>query len=241
MDMGAKFVAATRWAAPQAKIVRDRFHISQHFNQAVDLGRRAEHKRLSAEGDNSLAGTKYDWLRRTSNEGESVLAFDEVCERELKTANAWIWKEFFVEFWHQPDALRAHPFFKDWCAQVMRSRIEPIEQVARTLERHPAGLLPYFEYPITNAVAGGFNSLKPSKARSRHPWFRQLPQYNALVLRQARPRSQPFCLSCFWGCQLDNQKKLKNKPLRSNLRTELTIAVRKKNDQQTTFQSTNPL
>jgi len=83
MDMGANFAAATRRTAPQAKIVHDRFNILQHLNQTVDQVRRAEHKRLSTECDNSLAGTKYDWLRRTSPEGERALAFDELCEREL--------------------------------------------------------------------------------------------------------------------------------------------------------------
>ena len=85
MDMGANFAAATRRTAPQAKIVHDRFNILQHLNQTVDQVRRAEHKRLSTECDNSLAGTKYDWLRRTSPEGERALAFDELCERELKS------------------------------------------------------------------------------------------------------------------------------------------------------------
>lgn len=37
--MGANFVAATRAAAPQAAIVHDRFHVSQHLNDAVDKTR----------------------------------------------------------------------------------------------------------------------------------------------------------------------------------------------------------
>ena len=54
MDMGAGFAAATRQAAPQAKIVHDRFHVSKHLNEAVDKVRRDEHRRLLEQGDESL-------------------------------------------------------------------------------------------------------------------------------------------------------------------------------------------
>lgn len=181
MDMGASFASATRQAAPQAKIVHDRFHISQYLNDAVDQVRRAEHKRLSAAGDDSLAGTKFDWLRGALPEGEQALKFAELCERELKTAKAWMWKELFVEFWQQPDAIRGLAFFKDWRKQVMRSRIEPLKKVARMLERHLDGLLNYFEHRITNAIAEGFNSrIQAIKAAARG--FRSFKNYRTRIL-----------------------------------------------------------
>jgi transposase len=181
MDMGASFANATRQAAPQAKIVHDRFHVSQYLNEAVNQVRRAEHKRLSAEGDNSLAGTKFDWVRAAAPEGERALAFADLCERELKTAKAWMWKELFAEFWQQPDALRAHAFFTDWRKQVMRSRLEPLKKVARMLERHLDGLLNYFAYPITNAIAEGFNSrIQAIKASARG--FRSFANYRTRIL-----------------------------------------------------------
>lgn len=181
MDMGASFASATRQAAPQAKIVHDRFHVSQYLNEAVNQVRRAEHKRLSAIGDNSLAGTKFDWLRGDMPEGERALKFEDLCERELKTAKAWMWKELFVEFWQQPDAIRGLAFFKDWRKQVMRSRIEPLKKVARMLERHLDGLLNYFDHRITNAIAEGFNSrIQAIKAAARG--FRSFKNYRTRIL-----------------------------------------------------------
>jgi len=52
---------------PDEKIVYDRFHVVKHLNEAVDKVRRQEHKALSAEGDERLKGTKYDWLRNREN------------------------------------------------------------------------------------------------------------------------------------------------------------------------------
>ena len=45
------------------KIVFDKFHIAQHLGGAVDKVRRKENKILRADGDDTLVGTRYDWLR----------------------------------------------------------------------------------------------------------------------------------------------------------------------------------
>ena len=61
----ANFVAATHQAAPQAAIVHDRFHVSQHLNDAVDKTRREEARRLEEKGDETLKQTRWLWLHGT--------------------------------------------------------------------------------------------------------------------------------------------------------------------------------
>lgn len=158
MDMGAGFAAATRQAAPQAKIVHDRFHVSKHLNEAVDKVRRDEHRRLLKQGDESLKHTKFLWLQGALVAGDQALAFEQLLARELKTAKAWAFKEAFVEFWSQPDGLRAKLFFEQWHDSVIRSKLEPLKKVARMLQSHLSGLLNDFDHPITNAITEGFNS-----------------------------------------------------------------------------------
>ena len=168
MDMGANFAKATAQAAPEAKIVHDRFHVSKQLNDAVDKVRRDEHRRLLAKGDESLKHTKFLWLQGAAVDGDRALAFAELCERELKTAKAWAYKEMFVEFWLQPDAIAAKQFFEDWHRTVNRSRLEPLKKAARTLATHLVRLLNYFEHRITNAVTEGFNSrIQAIKAAAR--------------------------------------------------------------------------
>ena len=168
MDMGANFAAATRKACPQAAIVHDRFHVSMHLNEAVDKVRRQQHRRLLETGDKSLSGTTFLWLQGALPEGERALTFDELCERNLKTARAWTHKETFVEFWSQGDATRGGHFFKQWYNAVARSKLEPVKAVARMLKKHLLGLLNYFAHPITNAFTEGFNSkIQAIKADAR--------------------------------------------------------------------------
>jgi phosphopantetheinyl transferase (holo-ACP synthase) len=76
------------------------------------------------------------WLQNAFVEGDQSLAFEQLQARELETAKAWAFKEAFVEFWSQPDGLRAKLFFGEWYDSVMRSKLEPPKKVARMLQSH---------------------------------------------------------------------------------------------------------
>jgi len=181
MDMSAGFAEATRQAAPQAKIVYDRFHVSAHLNEAVDKVRREEHRKLLESGDESLKNTKYWWLQGAAMAGAKGLEFSALCERELKTAKAWAHKEMFVEFWGQNGELEGHRFFKQWKGSAMRTKLEPLKKVARMLSEHLEGLLNYFEHAITNAMSEGFNSrIQAIKAAARG--FRRFENYRTRIL-----------------------------------------------------------
>jgi transposase len=181
MDMGADFAAATRQAAPQAQIVHDKFHVSKLLNEAVDKVRKEEHRRLLEQGDESLTHTKYLWLQGVAVTGERALRFEELCERDLKTARAWAHKETFVEFWAQPDAAVGLDFFNRWFRAARRSKLEPLKKVALTFKAHLLGLLNYFVHPITNALTEGFNSkIQAIKADARG--FRRFENYRARIL-----------------------------------------------------------
>ena len=180
MDMGANFVAATHQAAPQAAIVHDRFHVSQHLNDAVDKTRREEARRLEEKGDETLKQTRWLWLHGTVPEKHQA-SFAELLEMNLKTARAWCYKEQMVEFWSQPDAAAGERFFTQWYRAVMRSKLEPVKKVARTLKAHLVHLLTYFQHPITNALTEGFNSkIQAIKADARG--FRRFENYRARIL-----------------------------------------------------------
>jgi transposase len=180
MDMGANFVAATRQAAPKAAIVHDRFHVAKHLNEAVDQTRRQEARKLDEKNDSTLKNTRFLWLHGTVPERHQA-TFQDLLEMNLKTSRAWLYKEQMVEFWGQPNAAAGQRFFSQWYATVMRSKIEPVKKVARTLKAHLLNLLTYFQHPITNAITEGFNSkIQAIKADARG--FRRFENYRARIL-----------------------------------------------------------
>jgi transposase len=93
MDMWEPYSASTQAHLPGAenKIVFDKFHIVQHANDAVDQVRRHENRALSAQGQDWLVGTKFDWLRHPAR--FTLAAWREfvgfVRRAKLKTGRAW--------------------------------------------------------------------------------------------------------------------------------------------------------
>jgi transposase len=51
----------------------------------------------------------------------------------LQTVRAYLLNEDFQQFWDYTSPTWAGKFLDDWCQQAMRSRIEPMKKVARTL------------------------------------------------------------------------------------------------------------
>jgi transposase len=161
MDMWEPYVQATNEALPlaQAKIVFDRFHIMQHMTKAVDIVRRRENRSLILDGDDRLKRTKYLWLSSQENVGSSRLPlFQELQRSELKTARAYAIKETLRHLWGYQSQGWARRFFDGWYSWAIRSRLEPVKQVARMLARRLGNVITYCQHAITNAVAEGLNS-----------------------------------------------------------------------------------
>jgi transposase len=161
MDMWEPYVQATREAVPLAhdKIVFDRFHIMQHMTEAVDDVRKQEHRALSKDGDESLKGTKYLWL--TNQENLSEKRRDELASlpvRVLETGRAWAIKELLRDLWHHATPAAAGRFFEGWYSWAIRSRLEPVKDVARMIKTRVENVVNYCRHWITNAVSEGLNS-----------------------------------------------------------------------------------
>jgi len=123
MDMWDAFMAATTAEAPQCAIVHDKFHVSKLLGDAVDQTRRAESARLSDQGDDTLKGTRYLWLKGVVPDYQQP-AFSELLEMNLKTSQARLYQEQTVEFLGHADATSGERFFTQWYRTIMRSHLD---------------------------------------------------------------------------------------------------------------------
>jgi transposase len=69
MDMWEPYVRSTLAHLPGAasKIVHDPFHLGKYMNEAVNEVRKSEHRRLQAQGDDTLKRTRQLWLYGMEN------------------------------------------------------------------------------------------------------------------------------------------------------------------------------
>jgi transposase len=181
-DMWDAFITSTKVNVPQADIVHDKFHISKYLNEAVNKVRRAEHKTLMREGDETLKGKKYLFLKRTETMSvEDKRDFKQVRKEVLKTGRAWSVKEMFSDFWSYKYQGPARKFFDQWYWWATHSRLKPMSDVAKMLKRHFTNIVTYIKHGITNALIEGFNSkIQSIKANARG--YRNFENYRVAIM-----------------------------------------------------------
>jgi len=182
MDMWQAYQNSVDAHAPDAEVVHDRFHIAKHLNEAVDQVRRAEHKSLMKEQDETLKGTRSLWLYNQENLSEQQRAeFEQLKGAQLKTARAWAIREQFRWFWDCRSAEEADEFFQAWFSWAIRCRLKPIKRVAKMIKKRIENILSWFRHRISNAAAEGFNSLIQSLKHAARG-FRSFANYRTRIL-----------------------------------------------------------
>lgn len=179
MDMWRPFMDA--WTeASEAPIVHDRFHVSKYLGEAVNTVRKQEHAALRKEGNETLVGSKYLFLKNKL-EGEEKARFRSLMQEDLKVGRAWALKEDFRHFWTYTRECIARSFFNRWYFHATHARLKPIIAVAKMLKRHLSGLLSHCAHDISNAVTEGLNSkIQFVKASARG--FRTFAHYRIAIL-----------------------------------------------------------
>jgi transposase len=162
MDMWEPYIASTRAHLEEAdtKIVFDKFHLEKHVHDAVDKVRKAEHRTLQQAEDDRLTGTKYLWLMRPKDMSPAQRqTFRALKRSELGVARAWTLKERFRQFWGYTYLGVAQKFFARWFWWATHSRLKPMAEVAKLIQRHLPNILTYLRHGITNAGLEAINAV----------------------------------------------------------------------------------
>lgn len=146
-DMWKPFLTTIAKRAKNALNILDRFHISQKLSKAIDKVRAGETRTLLAKGkDLIMKHSRWVFLKNPENLTENQkVKLKDLLACNLKTVRAYLLKEDFKSFWGYSSPAWASKFLDAWCAQVMRSRLEPMKKVAKTIRSHKQLLLNFFE------------------------------------------------------------------------------------------------
>jgi transposase len=164
-DMWKPYLTVIKEKAAQALNVLDRFHIAAKMNKAIDKVRAKEAKELKANGlEPVLTRSRWCLLKRPENltDGQETKLSD-LLRYNLRTVRAYLLKEEFQFFWSYVRPGWAGRFLERWCTKAMRSRIEPMKEIARSLRTHRPLIMNWFrarEQISLGAVEGLNNKLK---------------------------------------------------------------------------------
>jgi transposase len=163
------FVCSDMWQAyrkvivkklPAALHILDRYHIVANLSKALDQVRAQEARKLKAQGWDVLKKTRWLLLRRRKNlTGKQRYKLGQVLQWDLRTVRAYLLVEGLQALWDYRSPTHADRFLDAWCRRSMRSRLEPIKKVARSLRQHRELILNWFraKKQYNNGIVEGLN------------------------------------------------------------------------------------
>ena len=161
-DMWQAYLKVIAKKVPEAIHVLDRFHVIQKMSKAIDQVRAAEVKQLKEDGyEPLLTGSLWLLLKRPENLSEKqAVKLSELLEYNLKSVRSHLMKEDFQRFWTYSYPAWAGKFLDAWCRRAMRSKIDPMKQMAKTLRNKRELLLNWFraDGALSSGVVEGFNN-----------------------------------------------------------------------------------
>ena len=192
-----KYICSDMWKA-YLKIIReklknvvhilDRFHIVAMLNKALNEVRAGEHRKMKADGHEPvLTRSKWCLLKRKENlTAKQEVKLKELLSYNLKSTRAYLLKEDFHGFWDYVSSSWAEKFFNRWTTRVMRSKIEPLKKVVKTLRKHKPLILNWFKAKkkySSGIVEGLNNKIKVTMRKSygfRSYKYAEIALYHAL-------------------------------------------------------------
>jgi transposase len=166
IDMSPAYIKGVETHLPEAAITFDKFHVIAHASHALDLTRRAEQKR-----DPELKGLRWTLLKDCSRLSGARRADLDALLANLttkRTARAWQYREDLREILDRKQINVVRELLKQWCTNVMRSKVEPMKAVARMIRNHLEGIVAWARTRMTNGFLKALNSLfQAAKRRAR--------------------------------------------------------------------------
>ena len=147
---------------PDALHILDRFHIVANLSKALDQVRAEESKKLSKGGWDVLKGSRWLLLRRRKRlTGKQRFKLRQILQWDLRTVRAYILTEGLQAMWEYRSPTHAGRFLDAWCRQAIRSRLEPVKKVARSLRKHRELILNWYRArkQYNSGIVEGMNLL----------------------------------------------------------------------------------
>ena len=164
MDMSQAFIKGANEELPNARITFDKFHVIKHASEAVDQMRRIEQKTApELKGMRWKLLKDYDTLSRNDRtEVDRLISRLEV----KRTARAWVYREQLREILDRKQINVVSTMLWQWCTNVMRSKVEPMKDVARMVRSHFDGIVAWAQTRQTNGFMEALNGLFQAAKRS---------------------------------------------------------------------------
>jgi transposase len=166
IDMSPAFISGVTTHMPQAKITFDKFHVIAHASTAIDKTRRIEQKT-----DPDLKGMRWTLLKDREHLGVQQQSDLDILLAQMtvkRTARAWVYREQLRAILERKQVNIVRTMLLQWCTNVMRSKVEPMKDVAKMIRAHIDGIVTWAQTRQTNGFLEALNGLfQAAKRKAR--------------------------------------------------------------------------
>jgi transposase len=163
--MSKSFIKGLQEQFPNAVLTFDQFHVIKLMNDVLGKIRAEEARQFPEE----LRKTRYLFLKnpdRLTDEQEQRL--HSLTRFDLGSIKAYILKLGLQFVYFAESRQEAEILLKRWHRRAVRSKVDRIVKLAKTIKAHWQGILSYFDSRLTNGFLEGINSLvQAAKAKAR--------------------------------------------------------------------------
>ena len=170
IDMSPAFIKGISDHLPNAKITFDKFHVIAHASQALDEMRRREQKT-----DPALKGFRWALLKdRSKLSREQAMDLDRLVIQftTKRTARAWLYHEQLRDILNRKQINVVSTMLRQWCTNVMRSKVEPMKEVAAMVRNHFEGIVAWARSRQTSGFIEAINGLFQAAKRKARGYTR---------------------------------------------------------------------
>ena len=180
IDMSPAFIKGVTKHLPNARITFDKFHVVAHASTAVDKTRRAEQKT-----DPDLKGLRWVLLKDRDRLPAAQRADLDALIAQVttkRTARAWLYREQLREILERKQINVVSAMLAQWCTNVMRSKVEPMKEVAKMIRNHFDGIVAWTQTRQTNGFLEALNGLFQAAKRKARGYTRFATMRTVLFL-----------------------------------------------------------
>ena len=148
----------------------DKFHVIAHASQAVDKMRRVEQRT-----DPALKGLRWALLKdRSKLSRDQITDLDRLVAHftTKRTARAWLYREQLRDILDRKQINVVSTMLGQWCTNVMRSKVEPMKEVAAMIRKHFDGIVAWTQTRQTTGFVEAINGLFQAAKRKARGYTR---------------------------------------------------------------------
>ena len=189
LTCGAPYIKAVKEYCSNAQLVFDKFHVVKKVNEALDNVRKKEFAKAKDEERIGMKRKRWIILSKQSNlKTEQKETLIQLMKNNDRLYKAYLLKEQILSIFDDKVSTfeRICLRIKAWIENVLSNSLAEFYDVVKTIQNYMYGILNYFRYGMTNAIAEGFNT-KINVIKRRAFGFRDV-EYFILKIYQSSLR-----------------------------------------------------